>query len=82
MRQEDNVRMRLEIFFDVVALFTQLLDFTAGMKHGGMVTATKRIANFRQAVVGELFGHRHRHLTRTRTERERRFDSKSATLIL
>ena len=31
-----------------------------------MVAAAKRIADFRQAVVGQLFGQRHRHLARTR----------------
>ncbi|SUX56648.1 Uncharacterised protein [Citrobacter amalonaticus] len=49
-----------------MAFFTQLLNLTAGMKHRSVVAATKRIANFRQAVVGELFRQRHGHLTRTR----------------
>ena len=49
-----------------MALFTQLLDLTAGMKHRRVVTATKRIANLRQTVVSQLFRQRHRHLARTR----------------
>jgi hypothetical protein len=35
-----------------VAFFAQLLNLTTGVQHGRMVTATKRIADFRQTVVG------------------------------
>lgn len=49
-----------------MAFFTQLLNLAAGVQHGGMVATAKRIADFRQAVVGQLFGQRHRHLARTR----------------
>lgn len=48
-----------------MALFTQLLDLPAGMKHRRVVTTTKGIANLRKTVVSQLFRQRHRHLART-----------------
>ncbi|TQU02611.1 hypothetical protein EIJ50_21610 [Xanthomonas perforans] len=36
------------------------------MQHGGVVAAGERVADLRQAVLGELLGQRHRHLARPR----------------
>src|SRR5512134_2377213 len=56
----------VEVAVEVGVLGAQRGDRPARVQHRGVVAIAERVADLRQAHLGELFGERHRHLARPR----------------